>query len=105
MIAIIYQFTVKENQTKDFMKAWKEMTQLIYEYENSLGSRLHKKDAHTFIAYAQWPDVYTFENAGGKLPAKASVLRNKMREACEKIEKLYQLELVEDLCKQKQFGK
>ena len=35
MIAIIYQFQVKENKTEQFLQTWKELTELIYQYENS----------------------------------------------------------------------
>ena len=62
MRTIIYQFKVKELLNEEFINAWKELTELIYKYENSLGSRLHKKDDQTYIAYAQWPDKYTMEN-------------------------------------------
>jgi heme-degrading monooxygenase HmoA len=97
MRAIIYQFIVKENQAEEFIESWKEMTELIYAYEHSLGSRLHKKDSSTFIAYAQWPDSYTFENAGKNLPEKADQVRQKMRDTCINIEKLMELDVVEDL--------
>ncbi len=42
MFAVIYQFNVKENRESEFIGAWKQLTQLIYDYEGSLGSRLHK---------------------------------------------------------------
>jgi hypothetical protein len=73
MVAIIYLFKVKPNQTENFIAAWREMALLIYEYENSLGSRLHKQNDSTYIAYAQWPDESTWKNSGGKLPKSANV--------------------------------
>lgn len=97
MLSIIYQFTVKENQHKAFIEAWKEMTLLIRECRNGLGSRLHKKDENTYIAYAQWPDKETRDNTSNKLPEHANEVRRKMRDACTKVETLYEMEVLEDL--------
>ncbi len=99
MRTIIYQFKVKEKRNEEFIEAWKEMTELIYKYENSLGSRLHMKDNQTYIAYAQWPDKYTFENSGQNLPEKANQVRQKMRDSCKSVEKLFELDMIEDLLK------
>lgn len=97
MFAIIYQFHVKQDQREQFIKAWKELTRLFYAHADSLGSRLHKKDEHTFIAYAQWPDKQTWEDSAQKLPESAKEVRNTMKNSCEKIEILFELDLVEDL--------
>lgn len=99
MIAVIIKFKVKPNQEKVFVENWKQLTKFIYEYENSLGSRLHKEDDLNFIAYAQWPDKETLHNTDSKLPEEALEIRKRMRDACEKVEKLYELELTEDLLK------
>ena len=99
MIAVIIKFKVKPNQEKVFVENWKQLTKFIYEYENSLGSRLHKEEDLNFIAYAQWPDKETLHNTDSKLPEEALEVRKRMRNACEKVEKLYELELTEDLLK------
>ncbi len=103
MFAVIYTFTVKENRNKDFIKGWKGLTQLIYEYEGSLGSRLHMKSKNEYVAYAQWPDKSTWENAGGHLPEMANSSSRLMKESCEKIETLYELEVLEDLTQSRSF--
>jgi|TARA_B110000902_G_scaffold128349_1_gene149601 quinol monooxygenase YgiN len=99
MIAVIIKFKVKPNQTKIFVDSWKQLTEFIYKYENSLGSRLHKENDLNFIAYAQWPDKEILHNSGSKLPQEALEVRQRMRDACEKVEKLFELELTEDLLK------
>jgi hypothetical protein len=99
MKAIIYQFKVKKNQNERFVEAWKEMTELIYKYENSLGSRLHSKSDQIYIAYAQWPDTYTSEISGNKLPERANQVRQKMRNCCISVDKLFELDVTEDLLK------
>ena len=75
---------------------------MIYKHEGSLGSRLHKKDALNFFAYAQWPDKNTFDNASGNLPEEANYFRTKMRASCEKFEVLEKFNMIEDLLKNKQ---
>ena len=82
-------------------KAWKQLTQLIYEYEGSLGSRLHQKDESRYIAYAHWPDRETWKNSGDKLPDTADLIRKTMKDCCTRIETLYELDCVEDLLKSK----
>lgn len=102
MYVVLYAFIVKPNQEENFIKSWKGLTSLIYKYEGSLGSRLHKKDTLNYIAYAQWPDKFTFEEAGKNLPEEANHFRDLMRSSCEKVEVLEKLEIVEDLLKEKQ---
>ena len=100
MIAVVLKFKVKANQSKVFIGNWKLLTEYIYKYQNSLGSRLHREDDLNFIAYAQWPDRETLYNPKSKLPEEALKVRQKMRAACDKVEKLYELELTVDLLKQ-----
>ncbi|WP_179318754.1 antibiotic biosynthesis monooxygenase family protein [Winogradskyella helgolandensis] len=102
MYIVLYTITVKPNQEDNFIEAWKGLTTLIYKYEGSLGSRLHKKDALNFFAYAQWPDKNTFDNAGNNLPEEANYFRNIMKASYEKFEVLEKFEMIEDLLKQQQ---
>ncbi len=102
MYSILYAFIVKPNQEKQFIESWKGLTSLIYKYEGSLGSRLHKKKHLHYIAYAQWPSKILFEVSGKNLPEQATYYRNLMRESCEKIEVMEKLEVVEDLLKESQ---
>lgn len=97
MYVVIYQFNVKPQQAETFIKAWEGLTELIYKHEGSLGSRLHKQDEQTYIAYAQWPDKTTFKNSGNNLPGSTDEVRKAMREACESIKTLHELEMVKDL--------
>ncbi|MDC6367167.1 MULTISPECIES: antibiotic biosynthesis monooxygenase [Flavobacteriaceae] len=99
MFAVIYQFKVIENKEADFIKSWKKFTELIYQYEGSLGSRLHKQKDGNYIAYAQWPNRDIWSNSGKNLPDKAKEAGNAMRESCSKIEVLFELENIEDLLK------
>ena len=99
MFSVIYKFEVKPNRKDSFEKSWKDLTQLIYSYSGSLGSRLHKKDECNYIAYAQWPNKETWENSSEKLPEKSNEISKLMKESCVSIETLFELELIEDLIK------
>lgn len=96
---MIYKFSVIPGKESNFLEAWKNMTELIYQYEGSLGSRIHKSDSGEYIAYAQWPSKEIYDNSGDKLPKDVDVVRSAMREACSSIDAIYGLEVLEDLLK------
>ncbi len=101
--SIIYSFKIFEGKEEEFIRCWIELTQLIYEFEGSYGSKLHKVDAHLFIAYAQWPDRETFEQSGARMPEIAQKYRKEMRECCEEIKSEFELNsIVVDLIEEKQ---
>ncbi|WP_437370463.1 antibiotic biosynthesis monooxygenase family protein [Maribacter litoralis] len=97
MFVVIYQFDVVENKDDNFIKAWKRFTESIYQYEGSLGSRLHKNKDGKYIAYAQWPNRETWSNSGNKLPDKAKEEGIVMREYCLNVQVLFELDGIEDL--------
>lgn len=97
MFSVIYSFQAKEGFEETFESAWKELTILFLDFAGGLGSRLHKSEGNQYIAYAQWPDEETWEVANSKLPDDASKIREAMRNAIEKIEILYKLNVVDDL--------
>lgn len=103
MFAVIYSFEVKEDKIQQFEENWSKLTELIYRYEGSLGSRLHKSDKLNYLAYAQWPDKQTWENSGAKLPDVSKEISRRMKEACVKIETTHRLELTNDLLSPKQY--
>ncbi len=101
MFSVVYKFEVKPGRKRSFEKSWKDLTHLIYEYAGSLGSRLHQKDEFNYIAYAQWPNKETWERSSNKLPKKSKEINKLMKESCNSIQTLYELELVEDLLENK----
>ena len=103
MFAAIYSFKVKDGKEEDFIKSWRDLTEFIYQYENSFGSRLHKSSDDTYIAYALWPDKNTWENVGNNLPESSINLRQIMKESCLEIKTVYEMEVVDDYLKQQQF--
>lgn len=97
MFAAIYHFEVIPGQEEKFKIAWTKLTELIYQYEGSLGSRLHLDNHGRSIAYAQWPNKERWKTSGDRLPEITGKYRQQMREACSKIETLFELEEEIDL--------
>lgn len=72
------------------------MTLEIRENRGGLGSRLHKAEDGSFIAYAQWKDKETWENAGN-FPVIDEEAANMMRESvAERLPTTF-METVDDL--------
>ena len=97
MFCVIYSFDVHEGQDEKFIQAWAGLTKLIYQYEGSLGSRLHQESEHRYLAYAQWPNRKRWEDSGDQMPEEADQFRKDMKDSCSKIETLHTMELSEDL--------
>ena len=93
----MYDFNVKPGKVEAFTEAWRTLTQLIYTYEGSLGSRLHRGSEYHYIAYALWPDRDTWANSGSNLPESAEEVRKQLREACKEIKTLHEITVVDDL--------
>lgn len=101
---VIYAFTIHEGKAETFIHAWSEITKLIYQYEGSYGSRLHKASDTLFIGYAQWPNRRRWEESGNNLPESAGELRATMRACCAEIKTEHELEVVSDLLKDSLFS-
>ncbi len=100
---VIYSFKVIEGRAYDFINSWAALTRLIYEFEGSYGSRLHKVNDNLFIAYAQWPDKETYDKSGNNLPEPANMHRQHIREYCTEIKPEFESDaIIHDLLKEEQ---
>ena len=100
---VIYSFKIIHGKENDFINAWIKLTELIYQFAGSYGSRLHKVEEQFFIGYAQWPDKETWKNSSDKLPETANNFRKQMRESCSEIKTEYEMNVVHDLIYEKKF--
>jgi len=104
MFSVIYTFKVKPDLEEKFIENWSGLTRLIYEFEGSLGSKLHHDQNGSLVAYAQWPSKKVWENAGSKLPKEeADKFRKGMKESYLEMETKYELDVIMDLTKPKRF--
>jgi hypothetical protein len=99
---VVYSFKIIAGKENDFINAWGALTNLIYEFAGSYGSRLHKVDKDFFIAYAQWPDKATWDLSGDKLPEIANEIRKQMRQYCLEMKTEYEMTVVADFLRDEQ---
>ena len=96
MLIVIYRWRLKEGYEDVFRQGWCEMSESIYRTRGSLGSRLHRAEDGTWVAYAQWPDEKTWREAreAGSANEAAS---QKMRDGSMELLSEERLYLVDDL--------
>ena len=101
MFAVIYKWKIKPGSEEAFRKAWAERTLEIKKAYGGLGSRLHKSEEDSYIAYAQWPSKEAWSGNVGKKesPSQASKV---MKEATLDFEILHTLDVLEDLLEHQQ---
>ena len=104
MFCILYKFTMKSGCLDPFRHHWSAVTQWYYRNAGSLGSRLHRANTGEFVAYAQWQTRTQWEQQRDRSDAGLQQHRQAMRDACEQIEVLYQLDVVDDLLQHDVYG-
>ena len=87
---------MKSGQESEFCEVWHALTIMIREHQGSLGSRLHVAGPNKFIAYAQWPSRTAWK-APSRMPPMGKDLSLRLKECCESIEVLHELDVVDDL--------
>ena len=100
MFAIIYRWRVIPGLEAQFEEGWAAGTQRIAVEFGGWGSRLHRVDAHTYVAYAQWPDEATWKRAmESRMHHSDDVARQKYRDAIEpgSFETLFAMPVIADL--------
>ncbi|WP_052417569.1 antibiotic biosynthesis monooxygenase family protein [Cellvibrio mixtus] len=105
MLSVVLEFDVIDGKEQEFVSAWTECTKAIYENFGSLGSRLHKSEHGSYIAYAQWPNNEVYEKSGA-WPAHLLQIRDRMRATLKegKPTLLYKLMTEVDLLSNTQYN-
>ena len=99
-LSVLYFFDVKEDQEQVFIENWTNLTALIYEYQGSLGSRLHKTEDGRYCGYAMWPNKELLEQDWSNMPHKAKKYRDAMSGACASIKTLETMNVLVDLIRE-----
>lgn len=101
MFAALYTFEVIPGKEDALIESWTRLTELIYDYCGSLGSRLHlSENPNVYVAYAQWPSREFWEKgAPENFPQEGIEMRNIMKTCCTNIETKYELTMVSDRLK------
>ncbi|MBY0359911.1 MAG: antibiotic biosynthesis monooxygenase [Candidatus Obscuribacterales bacterium] len=103
MFCVIYQWRIKEGKEEQFRELWRTVTKSVYEKHGSFGSRLHKSDDGSLIAYAQWPNQESW-TTGTKALSDSLVGTNWQELIVDEGKTLHKLSLLDDLLKQEQFS-
>jgi len=103
----MFEFVVKEGCEAQFLRAWPIVTQGIYLFKGSLGSRLHKNINGEYIAYAQWPNQKAWELSSEiEMSLDYENHRESMHESLnlESTKVLYQMEVEIDYLHRRTFA-
>jgi heme-degrading monooxygenase HmoA len=102
MFCVIYQWKVKPGKEEEFRESWRAVTDAIYHQHGSLGSRLHKNDDGTWVAYAQWPTRELWESGAELLDV--AVARAKWHDAIEsESQVVFKLMVTDDMLRAQPF--
>ncbi|WP_055640271.1 antibiotic biosynthesis monooxygenase [Streptomyces venezuelae] len=80
MFAMVYRWRVSPGKEQLLIDGWHRVTMAIHQECGSYGSRLHKADDGTWVAYARWPDRETRERAGTPDPEGEAMMREAILE-------------------------
>ena len=102
MFIALYRWKVKEGREKQFQEGWHRRTGEIYRHCGSLGSRLHRAEDGTWVAYAQWPDRRTYDKAQS-IPVIDAEARMLLRESIEEAYPDIYMNVIDDLLRPESF--
>lgn len=73
--AVLYQWQIKLGKLRQFADACADMTEALLRERGALGSRLHRSEQGTWMAYAQWPTRPLYERSGDLGPVDPDALK------------------------------
>lgn len=102
MFVAVYRWKLKDGQERKFREGWRRRTEEIYRRCGSLGSRLHRAEDGTWVAYAQWARREDWE-AARQVPVADAEAPAMMKESIETSYPELLLEVADDLFQTHQF--
>ncbi|MGY1840403.1 MULTISPECIES: antibiotic biosynthesis monooxygenase [unclassified Modestobacter] len=93
MFAVVYRWRLRPGSEEQFRDGWERVTRAIHARCGSYGSRLHRADDGTWVAYARWPDAATRERCAFDEPEGERLMAAAVAERFPELT----LELVSDL--------
>lgn len=101
MFAVIYKCTLKIDQEKIFVEAWRSIAHYFIKHRGALGSSLHKTEDGFWVAYSRWPSRAMRDASwgGNKKELPVEILRavEKLKECQEEQYPEICMEVIEDL--------
>lgn len=84
--AVIYRWRLLEGFESRFLEAWTQVTAYLRDHQGALGSRLHRCDDGTLLAYAQWPSREAWQamqDAPSGIPEASRIMGECIEESFE----------------------
>ncbi|MEU0336729.1 antibiotic biosynthesis monooxygenase [Streptomyces sp. NPDC006193] len=81
MFAVIYRWRLHEGAEEQFAAGWHRVTRAMHRHCGSYGSRLHRADDGTWVAYARWPDAGAREACPEVDPEGEAMMREAIAES------------------------
>ena len=103
MFVALYRWKLKEGREQKFREGWRRRTAEIYRECGSLGSRLHRAEDGTWVAYAQWPDRLAWE-AARQVAVSDTEAGAMMKESVEVSYPETLMEVADDLFESRRFS-
>ena len=97
MYAVLYRWRVAPGTEQVFREAWREVMEDIRTNYGGGGSRLHRMEDGTFVAYARWPDRAARDKAFKAREGSPSSAALKMWESITETVDETWLEITDDL--------
>ena len=94
--AVIYRWRLKRGREGEFRSAWERLTKAICKERGGRGSRLHRADDGTWLAYAHWPERARWERAR-ELESPDKQAAAQMRSCIDEAMPPLPLELIADM--------
>lgn len=94
MFITVDRMRVRPDRRQSFMLCWRTVGEAMQEHSGSLGSRLHVSETGDYVDYTQWPDRRTYDS--GTLPDDYAAVIERMREACDEWERVFEMEVADD---------
>jgi len=104
MFCALLKFTVKTDYEDQFRQHWLAVTQWYYRHAGSLGARLHRASNGEYIAYTQCVSRDQWEQQRDMSDAELQAHRQAMRECCEAVEVLYEMDVTDDWLQSEVYG-
>ena len=96
MFAVVYRWRLHPGREEQFADGWARVTRAIAATCGSFGSRLHRADDGTWVAYARWPDAAARERCAFDEPEGERLMAEAVAERFPEL----RLELVTDLLRE-----
>lgn len=85
MFVAVYRWQVKAGKEAQFVEGWERVTRAIYASCGSYGSRLHRCQDGSWLAYARWPDAATREACEHGDSEGSQMMREAVEESFEEV--------------------